>query len=62
MNKIQLLLLIKQYTAMLNDITETLREMTLNGLEFSKEFSEMYALGNDVSQQLDDFKREFEQA
>lgn len=47
---------------MLNDITETLREMTLNGLEFSKEFSDMYALGNDVSQQLDDFKREFEQA
>lgn len=56
MPKPLLIMLIKQYTSILNDIEKTLRE---NAECYGEEpYMELYALGNDISQKLDDLKHE----
>lgn len=60
MGKIQLKILIAQYKAMLKDIENTLMEM--RGLEDTEVYSDMYNLGNDISQQLAEFENELKYA
>lgn len=57
--KVQLLLLIKQYVEMYKDIMnllETFKDMTETDM-----YQGLYNLGNDIAQQLDEFKNELKQ-
>lgn len=60
MGKTQLKILIAQYKAMLKDIENTLMEM--RGLEDTEVYSDMYNLGNDISQQLAEFENKLKYA
>lgn len=58
--KITLVLMIKQYEDMLKDIEQILWEN--RNIEEEKCMQDLYALGNNLTQQLDDMKRELKYA
>ena len=60
MNKAQLVILIKQYTEMLNDVMKMMEE--LKDHQETELYKSLYSLGNDITQQLDDFKHELRYA
>lgn len=60
MNKAQLIILIKQYKEMLNDVMKMMEE--LKDHQETELYKSLYFLGNDITQQLDDFEHELKYA
>lgn len=59
MEELRLTLIIAQYQKMLNDIEESLNEC--NTISESEPYQQMYSLGNDIAQQIEEFKWELKQ-
>ena len=57
LNKLQLLILIKVYTAALKHATETLRECA--DMVGTKPYEDLCSTANDISQELDNLKYQF---